>query len=199
MTFHASAVMAVLRVPTVGIWLAPFFLAPVFWLASISPLAWLFDKAHQETFAVLVLVANLIVILIAYLGNRGFATLWMLLFGVVLFFRELHFVGTNNGFYVACVLLAWWASRNRDTFAREMHRLRVDRLLAAAVWIYLMSKTMDRHYWRFVPQYDQWHDYVEESLESMGHIVILVASIAVVSAGRIPRPSEAVNRNAASD
>ncbi len=56
--------------------------------------------------------------------------------------------------------------------------------LVGAIWTYSISKIMDRDYLIFMPKYHEWNNYVEESLESVGHLMVLTTSIIILLAWR---------------
>jgi len=178
--FNLTSIVMLLRVPSVLIWILPFIAAVIIWLLSLTPVAVVFSKPIQEIIAVCILTINTIVILIAHVKMRKFVTLWLLLLGIALLCRELHFYGTHRGFYIALILLVSWCAVKRVKFVHEIQSTGGARLLVGTMWMYSMAKVMDRDYLYFMPKYDEWHDYVEESMESVGHIMILVMSVIIL-------------------
>jgi hypothetical protein len=98
---------------------------------------------------------------------------WQALFALALFFRELHFVGTNTGFYIAIVLLLGWASLARERLEPFFSNRIIVQLLTAIIWVYLVSKTFDRHMWDRVLPAGTTNDLFEENLEILGHALFL--------------------------
>jgi hypothetical protein len=102
----------------------------------------------------------------------------LLLLSIALFCRELHFWGTNNGIYLAILLLVWYASRNAHRMQAFLHsRVQVS-LFGGAMFTYALTKTFDRGYWKFIAGWPDWQDTMEESLESIAHLLILVLVLA---------------------
>ncbi len=192
--FNLTSIVMLLRVPSVLIWILPFIAAVIIWLLSLTPVAVVFSKPIQEIIAICILTINIIVILTAHVKMRKFVTLWLLLLGIALLCRELHFYGTNRGFYIALILLATWCAVKRVKFVQEIQSTGGARLLVGALWMYCMTKVMDRDYLYFMPKYEEWNDYVEESMESVGHIMILTMSVIILRAWqkKISRSEESI-------
>ncbi len=105
---------------------------------------------------------------------------WLALFAVSLLLRELHFRGTNTGFYIAFVLLIGWASYARDRFEPFISNRTIVTLLMSVIWTYLVSKSFDRHVWDALMTGSLSRDLFEENLEILGHVLFVV--LVVVSA-----------------
>lgn len=178
--FHLTSILLMLRVPSVLIWLYPFLVGAVVWMLSTTPLALPFSKPYQEVFAVTILIINLIIMTIVHMKMRQSLTLWLLLLGVALLCRELHFYGTHRGFYIALILLVGWYAVKRVQLAGGIKTTGGGKLLVGAMWTYAMSKVMDRNYLDFLPEYSRWANHVEESMESSGHLLILSTSIVIL-------------------
>jgi len=111
---------------------------------------------------------------------------WQALFALALFLRELHFRGTNSGFYVALILLIWFASQFRDRMEPFISNKTTVTLLMAVLWTYFVSKTFDRHYWDPLLTGRVEEDLFEENLEIEGHLIWVV--LVIVSIFQRPRP-----------
>jgi hypothetical protein len=105
---------------------------------------------------------------------------WQALFALALFLRELHFTGTNSGFYIAIVLLLGWASTARERLEPFFSNRTIVTLLATIIWVYLVSKTFDRRVWDPILPAGTTNDLFEENLELLGHTLFL--TLTVVSA-----------------
>lgn len=119
---------------------------------------------------------------------------WLAVFALCLFLRELHFRGTNTGFYIAIVALIWWASHARDRLEPFISNRTVVTLLMAVLWTYFISKTFDRHLWDQAMTGTLTRDLFEENLEILGHLlfVLLVMVSALVE---VVPASASVQRN----
>lgn len=117
---------------------------------------------------------------------------WLAVFGLCLFLRELHFRGTNTGFYIAIVVLIWWASHARDRLEPFISNKTVVTLLMAVLWTYFISKTFDRHLWDRAMTGTLSRDLFEENLEILGHLLFVL--LVIVSATIRPTPATASAR-----
>lgn len=105
---------------------------------------------------------------------------WLALFALSLFLRELHFQGTNTGFYVAIVLLLGWASFARERLEPFFSNRAVVTLLTTIIWVYLVSKSFDRHVWDHVLPAGTTSNLFEENLEIVGHLLFFVLTVVSV-------------------
>ncbi len=99
---------------------------------------------------------------------------WLAVFALCLFLRELHFRTTNTGFYIAIVVLLWWASHARDRLEPFFSNRTIVTLLMAVLWTYAVSKTFDRHLWDGLMTGSLSRDLFEENLEILGHLLFVV-------------------------
>lgn len=99
---------------------------------------------------------------------------WLAIFALCLFLRELHFRTTNTGFYIAIVVLLWWASHARDRLEPFFSNRTIVTLLMAVLWTYAVSKTFDRHLWDGLMTGSLSRDLFEENLEILGHLLFVV-------------------------
>ena len=113
---------------------------------------------------------------------------WLAVFALCLFLRELHFRTTNTGFYIAIVVLLWWASHARDRLEPFFSNRTIVTLLMAVLWTYAVSKTFDRHLWDGLMTGSLSRDLFEENLEILGHLLFVVL-VMVSGAIRIASPT----------
>lgn len=179
-----SAKLAVLGTPY-WVWPMPLLLCAAILLILQTPIGWFTEKPVQEIVAPVVLGITAVLALFVYYRVRAFFTLLLACFAWALFLRELHFLGTNNGFYVAVILLAWLASSRRDAIHQFLRRRSIGALLSCSLWTYFVTKLIDRHYLSFLPEYVDWHDSVEESLETLGHLMVFALVVVALRVGNI--------------
>jgi hypothetical protein len=106
--------------------------------------------------------------------------LFMLVLCVAFFCREWHFPGTSKGIYVALGLLAYWGISRKDRFTiTEQHPLNI--WLWSTFATYLLSQLIARRVFRYVylPREDQLHIFLEETVETTGHIAMIVTCLIV--------------------
>lgn len=102
---------------------------------------------------------------------------WQALFALCVFLRELHFRGTNAGFYIAAGLLVWWASRYRERLEPFVSSKAVVTAFAATLWTYLTSKMFDRHMWDWALPSSDKRNVIEENLETVGHVLLILTIV----------------------
>lgn len=162
----------VLKSISLLVWLLPFVLSLVIWAITKTPIGWMTEKPVQEIVAPVVIgmTAALVLAVHRWVGTRF--SLLLACFVWSLFFRELHFWGTNNGFYIALVAIIIWGWLSRSQIS-EFLQCRVIRfLLSGAFMIYLLSKIVDRGYLAFLPDFVVWRHNLEETLETCGHLMV---------------------------
>ena len=167
------------------VWPVPALLCVIVLLILQTPVGWITTKPVQEIAAptLIGLTAGLAVAVHCWL--RTLFTLMLASFAVALFLRELHFTGTNNGFYLAVIILAVWASAKREEIREFISNRWIAGLLACAVWTYFVTKLFDRHYFSFLPNYVAWENNAEESLETLGHLMVFVAVVLTLRLGSL--------------
>ncbi|MBT8439510.1 MAG: hypothetical protein HKP55_11060 [Gammaproteobacteria bacterium] len=138
------------------------------------------DKQSAEIAAPSILAIALLTALWQMKTNTHIYFKWQAFFALILFFRELHFYGTNNGFYIGFILMMWWASKNRDRLLPYFQNPTIVSIIVLIIWTYLISKSFDRHYWDSLIPAGVESDLFEENLELIGHL--LFTSLVVISA-----------------
>ncbi len=160
------------------IWL-PAMLVPPLLTAALAVgvcaglLPWL-QEATMETVALVVVALALAVGLVRLALTREPYFLWLTVLIAVLLCREIHFAGTSAGVYVgfACMLaVAWWKyPLLKNYFASRT----VMTLLAMIFFSYFLAKTLDQNWWKMVPGEDTFERPVEETMEVVGHCLLLL-------------------------
>ena len=165
-----SAKMALLNIP-LWVWPLPFLLCFVILLLRISPIGWMTEKPVQEIIAPTVICLTALLVLFVHHWTRELFTLMLACLVWALFMRELHFIGTSRALYAMVIVLAWLASSRRDQIVEFLSQRAIGTLLSLSLWTYFVSKLFDRHVFRSLPDYALWHDNVEETLETSGHVL----------------------------
>lgn len=177
----ASARMALAGIPY---WVWP--LPALLWIAVLlimqTPFRWITEKDVLELISPMVLALAAGTALFVHRWARESFTLMLACFCWALFFRELHFTGTSRGIYAALIVLAWWASSRRDEILPFLARRPVAALLSGAAWTYFITKQLDRHNFGFLPNYRDWNNNVEESLETLAHLMVFALVVATLRA-----------------
>ncbi|MDA7948626.1 MAG: hypothetical protein MPJ78_14260 [Hyphomicrobiaceae bacterium] len=179
-----SAGTGLARLP-IWVWLAPIGVALIVIVLIHTPLSRVFEKPVQEIIAPVVIGLAAGLSLVAHYRLRKLFTLMLACFALALFARELHFKGTNAGFYVAIVVLAVWATLKWKQIREFFGDRGIAGLLTCAFWTFFITKLLDRHYLSFLPGYTVWHNYVEETLETFGHVMVFALIIATLHLGSL--------------
>jgi ribosomal protein S18 acetylase RimI-like enzyme len=112
--------------------------------------------------------------------------LWLTGLTAALTCREIHFAGTSVGVYVALgglLLIAWLKAPVLEEYFASR---RTVTLLAAGFFCYFLAKSLDQHWWKAVPGEPTFERPVEETMEVLGHVLIL--AVAVTAAKVAPGP-----------
>ena len=188
----ASAKAALLGIPY-WVWPMPLFLCTGILLIFQTPIGWLTEKSVQESMGPMVIGLTALMVLFVHRWVREFFTLLLACFVWTLFLRELHLFGTNIVFPLAVILLAWWASSRREAIHDFLKWRSIGALLSCSLWIYFVTKLFDRHYFSFLPEYADWHDNVEESLETLGHLTVFALVVVTLRIGCIQGKTAVTN------
>jgi len=171
--WHFQTVKDIVRLTPVWIYILPLgFMAVLLGLHYTAFQSYL-SKGTSEFIAPIILTISFVISLILIKKNPHRFSKWLGIFAFILLMRELHFWGTNNGFYIGFVLLMWWASRYRETLQPYLSDKRIISLLVLIIWAYFISKTFDRHYWDAYLPTGVTNDLFEENLEMFGHVLFL--------------------------
>jgi len=134
-----------------------------------------FDKQTLERAAEVVLLQTFLVAAGRYWLERHAIWGWGMGMAVILFCRELHFVGTSIGVYLGFGLLMLWFARRYPEWSKD-YRLRPSLgFLVAALSTYAVSFTIDQRWWRGMPFEAEIHTRLEETLEVCAHSMVGLA------------------------
>lgn len=179
---HFGSAMSALRNTPLWVWPLPLLFAGIVLLLLQTPLGIITSKNVQELAGPIVMGVTAALSILLHYKLRVFFTLLLACFTGALFMREWHFWGTTEAILVALAALAWWASSRREEIIPYLREYHVGGLLCAALWIYAISQIMDQHYLLTLHlvslnEYLKWNDNIEETLETVGHMFVLVAVI----------------------
>lgn len=175
-----SALWRMFRSGSPLILLVPGITVLLVWFSQFTAWHSLLRKDFQEIVAPAVLAVATLLAGIVCFRHRVMFTGWVFALSAALLCRELHFWGTNNGIYVILILLFGFAARRYDRLQPFAGNRAVCSLLFGAMWAYFIAKTFDRGYWRkLFPAVESIRDAFEESIETTGHLLILLLVLAV--------------------
>lgn len=188
-SWHWHTGIQLLRLTPIWVVAVPAAGALVIALLNTSPeIAPYLTKESAEIISPLILAVGVVIAAWLAATHSEIYFKWLTLFAVCLFLRELHFRGTNTGFYIAIALLLGWASYARDRLEPFFSNRTIVTLLMAVLWTYLISKTFDRHMWDRAMFGNLSRDLFEENLEILGHLlfVTLTMASALVATAAVP-------------
>lgn len=180
-----SAAFVVRSIPVL-MWLMPIILSIVIWAATKTPLGWITEKPVQEIAAPVVIGLSAALVLAVHRWVGAKFSLLLACFVWSLFLRELHFWGTNNGFYIALVVLVIWGWLSRSQMGDFLEHTSIRYYLSGAFLIYLLSKIVDRGYLAFLPDFATWRHNLEETLETCGHILVFCLVVMTLRIATMP-------------
>ena len=146
-------------------------------------------KATQELVGPAVLAAATGLALLLVTVRRKFWLGWLAALAGVLLCRELHFAGTSAGVYVGLLAVAGFGLQHLEMLLPFLRHRLAFTLLASAFATYIMTVSLDHGAWKFLPGFVNWGVSIEETLESCGHLLVLLA---VAAAGTIRDSAVAV-------
>jgi hypothetical protein len=147
-------------------------------------------KDFQEVLGPSLLAAAMVVAVYLWLIERHPSRAWMICLPTALLCREIHFSGTGTGIYVALALIGIYSLRHRRLLQPVWECQPITCLwLGACTW-YALAVSVDSGAWKFLPHSHWWSVNLEETLESGGHLAILLGVLAsVMMVVRRPRMS----------
>lgn len=155
------------------------------YLAYAMDWQWALSKYYQEQLA-----AYLLMPLVVLGWGAGLAIRRTALHGIVLILattmlcREIHFVGTHKGIYVAAVVIAVWAFLWRKRLAQPLNRGRIKPLLLATIFAYAVSIILSRRVFRGVlPLENELHISMEEFMENAAHTLFFITALVALLTG----------------
>lgn len=172
---HAETAAHLLRLTSPWVLLIPAAGALALYILNFYPsVAAHLDKETAEIVAPIILAVG--VFLAGWLAatRRHVYDKWLLLFAISLFLRELHFQGTNTGFYIALVVLILWASHARDRLEPFISDRSSVNTMMAMLWTYFITKLLDRGYLDGLLPTGTTRDLFEENLENLGHMIFVL-------------------------
>lgn len=175
--WHGQTLVQVGKLVPVWVYLLPVLIMLVLAALDQTPLAPYLIKESAEIIAPIILLAALLVAIWRMFRDDHVFFKWLAFFALILFFRELHFYGTNNGFYIGFILMMWWASANRERMNPYFSSRYIVSLVVLLIWVYLISKSFDRHMWDNLLPQNLASDLFEENLEISGHLLFLLLTV----------------------
>jgi len=106
----------------------------------------------------------------------------MFILSVDFFCREWHFAGTTYGVYMVAAILGCWVMYRRKAIVGSIKKTPVEIWLWATVGCYLLSILISRRVFApnhlgLLPMEEQFHIPLEESEETMAHIMLALTCL----------------------
>ncbi len=146
---------------------------------------WWLVKGTQETIALVLLGTALTIFARRYFHleqGKPRLTLILMALTTALLCREIHFVGTHRGIWVALVLIVLWVILWFRDIKDALIQGGEKSFLTTAFCCYLLSQLVERRVFKphrlpILPDEKGMHVILEEILENVGHAMILGAAI----------------------
>ncbi len=156
--------------------LPPVVIAAV-WLAHAAGARAALAKPVHEVIALMLLSAAVGAALKGLLVRRDRVSVLLVVLCVAFLCREIHFAGTDTGFYVAVALIAAWAALwRKDLLAALIGQAR-GRWLVITAWAYFLSLLVQRRALRLLPGEEQVHVQLEEVSENLAHLLLTILAL----------------------
>jgi hypothetical protein len=178
-----DALLNVLSALPVWAWFMPVVAVTMLLLASGPALPWFVGKYawtgkdFQEILGPSLLGAALFVAAFQCVLRGGVCRVWMLCIPLTFLCRELHFAGTGTGVYVGLAAIIWFAIRNAGRLQPIWNCRNACGAWFGAACFYGLAVTVDSGVWKFLPHAQAWGVNLEETMESLGHLLILSATL----------------------
>jgi len=130
----------------------------------------------------LVLISVVAYGLLAWCRHNEFS-LVMFILSLGFFCREWHFAGTSTGVYVVAAFVGAWLIYRRKEIGTLIKNTPVEVWLWAAFLCYALAQLIARRvfaekYLGLLPNEEQYHIPLEESMETMAHLMLAATSLA---------------------
>ncbi|MDB5336953.1 MAG: hypothetical protein JWN70_2572 [Planctomycetaceae bacterium] len=155
----------------------------------VGKYAWT-GKDFQEILGPSLLAAALVLAIYLWLVERHVCRAWVICLPAILLCRELHFAWTGAGVYVGLVVLAVSAVRNQKELSPVWSCSSLCGWWLGAVSWYVLAVSVDSGVWKVLPHARLWGVNLEETMESGGHLFVLLgvlcSVVMVIGKRRVP-------------
>ena len=125
--------------------------------------------------------------LVRLLAQRNAFCVWLVSLATLLFFRELHYKWTNIVIYPGLVAIFVAAWIYYESMCKYMATRLMVTLTALLLFSYFISQSLDKGWWRSLPNETLWERPIEELLECSGHCMVIGLVVLTRATGRDPR------------
>ena len=145
----------------------------------------LLSKTSNESIALILLGISIAGFLLQAVVFRSQFHLLMAILCAGLFCREWHFYGSSVIMYVTFALLVFWAFRRKELFGPIIAKGHLRIWIVATLATYVLSQLVARRLFRrlHLPWENDLHIYLEETVETTAHLMMIVVCILAFKAG----------------
>jgi hypothetical protein len=158
--------------------MGPLAMAGVYIAQAVSKeqIAW---RGANESMALVIVGISVIGFGLQAIKYKQEFQFFMLALCAAFFCREWHFAGTSNGIYVVLAILAVWFFKRQRQIDGFFKGNAVEVWFWATFSCYALSQIIARRVFRYVglPGEEEMHIYLEESVETMAHLVMIVTCV----------------------
>jgi len=135
-------------------------------------------QSGSEWIAPWLVAAAATIFLLRAAVTRSPLSLILTALSVALLLREIHFEWTHRGVFVMLAAVGLWAAAWRRRLRRPLRDVRQAAWLAGMLGAYFLAFLISRRAFRFVPGEGDLHNFLEEGMETVCHVMLIVTSLA---------------------
>lgn len=156
--------------------LPPLTIVVIYATRAMGWTAWM-RRSPQEKLALVLMPIAVLIYAVRWARTRD--RLYLVLGALSLAFtcREIHFVGTHRGIYIALALIGFWCIMWRRSLWKVANGTTTGRWLAMAAWAYLFALLIQRRAFRFLPAESSLHVQMEEVAENVAHLLLILVGL----------------------
>jgi hypothetical protein len=138
---------------------------------------WLLHKPYHEWVAIPLLAFTTLLMLRAWLRARTSLFLALTLLAAVFLCREIHFEGSGRLAYLTGLFIALWMWRRWPEMRAALVAWTARGWLVGSFACYALSLVVARRAFKSIPGEKGMHAPIEELLETVAHLLFLVAAL----------------------
>ncbi|MHC4131709.1 MAG: hypothetical protein ACYSSP_00700 [Planctomycetota bacterium] len=155
------------------------------YIARLLDIQWMVSRGPNEYIALVLVGISLVGFTIQAILFRSEFHLFMASLCGAFFCREWHFPGTGKGIYIALGVLAFWVVMRRKELESYIRNSLVKVWIPCTFATYFLSQLIARRAFRgILPIEDEVNVALEESVETVAHIMMIVICLIALKARR---------------
>ncbi|MHC4264878.1 MAG: hypothetical protein ACYSUK_02985 [Planctomycetota bacterium] len=153
------------------------------YIARLLDIQWIVSRTPNENIALVLVGISLVGFTVQAFLFRSEFHLFMASLCAAFFCREWHFPGTSKGIYIALGVLAVWAVMRRKKLESYIKNSMVKIWIPCMIATYFLSQLIARRAFRgILPIEDEVNVALEESIETVAHIMMIVICLIALKA-----------------